>query len=81
MKFEDFFKGRSAGPEYGAAPAHLIERHRQLTARMTELYEAGVSLSSPTMLELSRQINELNRQISTFYPEEQDKPDLPSQTC
>lgn len=60
-----------AVPEYGNAPAELVEKHMKLANRMAELYDAGESLTSEVMLDLSREINEVNRQIAAYYPENQ----------
>lgn len=69
MKWEDFVNGYVDGPDYGNAPDELVQEHKQLMKRMEKLHEEGVSLSSPEMLELSRQINELNQRISATYSE------------
>lgn len=62
-----FSKMNVAVPEYGNAPAELVEKHMILANEMAALHEAGEALSSPKMLELADQINELNRQIAAYH--------------
>ena len=62
---------RVAMPDYGNAPAELVEKHKKMTEQMAKMYEAGESLSSEAMLSLAREINEVNRQIAEYYPENQ----------
>lgn len=62
---------RVAMPDYGKAPTELIEKHKRLTEQMAKLYEAGASLSSEAMLSLAREVNEVNRQIAEYYPDNQ----------
>ena len=57
--------------EYGNAPAELVEKHKRLTEQMAKLYEEGASLSSEVMLDMARQVNEVNHQIAAYYPENQ----------
>lgn len=69
MDQKNFPEMKVAMPDYGNAPAELVAKHKELNSRMAELYESGEALSSPKMLELANQINELNHQILGYHTE------------
>ena len=67
MDRKDFSEMKVAMPEYGNAPAELVEKHMELSKELAALHDAGEELSSPKMLELAGRINELNRQIAAYH--------------
>lgn len=66
MDFATFKCERVQGPEYGNAPAELVDEHKAIIAQMEQLCKDGVPLTSEQYLDLSERANDLSMKIDKY---------------